>query len=203
MQLIKKMTAMKATILLCVIAAIVLGYFGFEQHKRVKSLQAALGLDSSDKIIPNTPGLIAQQAVSIQTEASRFTDLTKQLEGDDLRGDGSPQSYIRGVAGQPEIKLGFVKINPRKDHQRAYTDDVYSIVPQAESGNRRNVKSFQRTQLANFMYRLEEGSKRVKVTSFKIETPKPIRPEDYPGDLWAFSCAMTVRSKNETASSRQ
>ena len=192
----KNMTAMKATILLCLIAAGVLGWLGWEQHNRVKSLRNALGLNSQDEIVADKSGLIETQAVKIQTEASKYTELRRQLEGDSLSGDESPQSYIRGVAGHPSIQLGGVKINFRNDSQRGYDDNIYTIVPQSEGTGRRKVKTFQRTQLANFMYRLEEGSKRVKVTSFKIDTPKPIKPEEFPDDQWSFTCSITVRNKN-------
>ncbi len=192
----KNMTAMKATILLCVVAAGVLGWMGWQQHQRVQELRNALGLNDKDEIVANKTGLVESQAVEIQTEARKYSDLRRQLEGDNLRGDGSPQSYIRGVASNPSIQLGGVKINFRNDSQRGYEDNIYTIVPQAENTGRRQTRTFQRTQLANFMYRLEEGSKRVKVTSFKIDTPKPLKPEDFPDDRWSFSCSITVRNKN-------
>ncbi len=199
---LKNMSAMKATILLCVIAAGVLGYMGWQQHKRVQDLRQALGLNDQDEIVENRTGLIETQAVEIQAEASKYTELRRQLEGDNLRGDGSPQSYIRGVASNPSIQLGGVKINFRNDSQRGYEDNIYTIVPQAENTGRRQARTFQRTQLANFMYRLEEGSKRVKVTSFKIDTPKPLKPEDFPDDRWGFTCAITVRNKTESSANR-
>ncbi|MCA9002590.1 MAG: hypothetical protein KDB61_11750, partial [Planctomycetes bacterium] len=100
-----------------------------------------------------------------------------------------------GIASNRLIALGGVNINPRTDSQRAYVDNIYTVVPKSLNAGSRSAPTFQRTQLANFMYKLEEGSKRVKVTNFRIDTAKPIKPEEIPDDRWAFQCSITIRSK--------
>ena len=191
----KKLNAMKVMIGLCLVAAVALGYLGWEQHSRAKDLRDALAFNSKDEIKVGATSLIEEQAITIQAKAAEFSDLTKQLDSDNLRGDNTPLSYIRSVAGNKSIALGGVNINPRTDQGRGYKDSIYTILPKALNTGKRSARSFQRTQLANFMYKLEEGSKRVRVTSFKMDPPKNLKPEDIPTDMWTFQCAVTIRSK--------
>lgn len=195
MKSLKNMNAMMAMIVLCVVGSLVLGWLGWEQHQRAGHLRDVLGLNDKDQVVNSKMGLIEQQAREIQLAANQYTELTKQLEGDNLRGDNTPLTYIRGIASNRLIALGAVNINPRTDKQRSYTDNVYTVIPKSLNAGSRSAPTFQRTQLANFMYKLEEGSQRVKVTSLRIDTAKPLKPEEIPDDRWSFQCSITLRSK--------
>jgi hypothetical protein len=74
---------------------------------------------------------------------------------------------------------------------------MYAILPKNLGSGSNSIPTFQRTQIANFMFKLEEGSKRVKVTEFEIGTAKALKPEDIPDDKWTFKCSMTIRGKSE------
>ena len=196
MSLLKNMSAMKVMIILCVVAAGVLGWFGWEQHKRVDHLRKYLGVNAQDELVA-PKAEVELDAELLQIAASNFTALTKELEGDDLRGDSSPQSYIRKIATNGKIALGGVDIDPRDSEARGYTDSTYAIKPRPLSSNSRVAPSFQRTQLANFMFKLEEGSKRVRVTNFRIQaSDKALKPETIPQDRWTFTGTVTIRNKS-------
>ena len=196
MSILKELTAMKVMILLCVIAAGVLGWFGWEQHKRVKDLRGYLGLNSQEEI-KEPKSDVEEEAENLQIAASNFTALTKELEGDNLRGENSPMSVIRGVATNPKIAMGAIDIDPRESPGRGFVDKTYAIKPKnLSSADKNKAPTFQRTQLANFMFKLEEGSKRIKVTSFRIsQTGQSFKPEEIPEDRWGFSGTITIREK--------
>ena len=195
MKFLREMTAMKFMILLCVVAAGVLGWFGWEQHQRVKELRGYLGLTAQEELKP-AKSKVEEEAENLQMAATNFTALTKELEGDNLRGANSPMTVIRGVASNSKIALGAIDIDPRESPGRGFVDKTYAIKPKNLSSESREAPTFQRTQLANFMFKLEEGSKRVKVTNFRISQPKKsLKPEEIPNDRWAFTATVTIREK--------
>ncbi len=197
---LKKLSAMQYMIALCLIGACVLGWMGWGQYQRANHLRDLLAIDAKDQPIPGKPSLVEMQVEEIQTKAREYTELHKQLEGEDSRVSEDSGSYIRGIASHGQIRLGSLAINPSSRGVKGikgYTDKVYAILPKNLGSVKKKVPTFQRTQIANFMFKLEEGSKRVKVTKFEIKTPKPIKAEVIPDDKWAFKCSMAIRSKTE------
>ncbi|MEZ5973520.1 MAG: hypothetical protein R3E96_01385 [Planctomycetota bacterium] len=197
MGILKSMTAMKAMILCCLIAGGVLGWMGWKKHERVVSLQSFLGLDKQDQLLAGRESRAQKLATDLQLMGLEYSDLVGELDNDIMRGESSPQSEIRKIATLPKIALGGLDINPSSKQGRGYTDSKYLIKPAAPGGASKNKTYFPRTKIANFMYRLEERYKRVKVTSFRIEPPKTLKPEEIPTDQWSFQCEITVREKEQ------
>ncbi len=198
---LKKLSAMQYMIALCLVGACVLGWLGWQQYQRAEHLRDLLAIDAKDHPVPGQISLVESQVEEIQTKARLYTELHKQFEGEDLRVSEDSASYIRGIASNRQIALGSVAINPSSRGVKGikgYTDKVYSIVPKNLGSGKQKTPTFQRTQIANFMFKLEEGSKRVKVTKFDIKTPKPIKAEAIPDDKWGFTCSMTIRGKTES-----
>ncbi|MDF1837342.1 MAG: hypothetical protein P1V35_05700 [Planctomycetota bacterium] len=200
MSSLKKLSAMQYMIALCLVGACVLGWLGWQQHQRVGHLRDLLAIDGSDNISPSKDSRLELQVEEIQTKARLYSDLHKQLEGEDLRVSEDSASYIRGIASNRQIALGSVAVNPSArgvKSLKGYTDRMYAILPKNLGSGKKKAPTFQRTQIANFMFKLEEGSKRVKVTKFTIGTDKPLKPEAIPDDKWTFRCSMTIRGKTE------
>ncbi|MBL4769578.1 MAG: hypothetical protein JKY61_00140 [Planctomycetes bacterium] len=200
MSSLKKLSAMQYMIALCMIGACALGWMGWQQYQRAAELRDLLAIDTKDQPLLGQESLLELQVKEVQTKARLYTDLHKQLEGEDLRVSEDSASYIRGIASNRQIALGSVAVNPSSrgvKGVKGFTDRVYSILPKNLGSGKSKVPTFQRTQIANFMFKLEEGSKRVKVTKFQIGTQKSLRPEDVPDDKWTFKCSMTIRGKTE------
>ena len=200
MSSLKKLSAMQYMIALCMIGACALGWMGWQQYQRAGELRDLLAIDTKDQPLLGQESLLELQVKEVQTKARLYTDLHKQLEGEDLRVSEDSASYIRGIASNRQIALGSVAVNPSSrgvKGVKGFTDRVYSILPKNLGSGKNKVPTFQRTQIANFMFKLEEGSKRVKVTKFQIGTQKSLRPEDVPDDKWTFKCSMTIRGKTE------
>ena len=200
MSSLKKLSAMQYMIALCLVGAGVLGWMGWQQFQRVGHLRELLAIDAADQTNLGQESQLELQVEEIQTKARRYSDLHKQLEGEDLRVSEDSASYIRGIASNRQIALGSVAVNPSSrgvKSLKGYTDRMYAILPKNLGSGKKKVPTFQRTQIANFMFKLEEGSKRVKVTKFQIGTAKPLKAEDVPNDKWTFRCSMTIRGKTE------
>ena len=185
-------------ILLCLVGTAVLGWMVFERQKQINDYQARLGLDEEFVFRPAVDGMNATQSWvekkvrSIQQLGNDYTAKMKQLEGEGLKGQDTPQSYIRSIAANRRVALGSLVITPRERENRGYTDKTYAIQPNS-TDNSRAKPSFQRTQIANFLWSLEEGSARVKVTGLEIRTPGRRDFEVHPSDMWEFTCELTER----------
>ena len=74
------------------------------------------------------------------------------------------------------------------------TDRVYTVTPFLRED------AFSRGQIANFLWKLEYDSRRVRVTELTLTAldadNKPrVKPDDYPSDKWTFKCQVTSRQK--------
>jgi hypothetical protein len=200
MSSLKKLTAMQYMIALCLVGACVLGWLGLEKYQRAGELRDLLAINAQDEALAAQESLLELQVQEIQTKARQYTELHKRVEGEDRSASEDSASYIRGIASNRQIALGSVSVNPSSrgvKSLRGYTDRVYAVIPKNLGAGKKKVPTFQRTQIANFMFKLEEGYKRVKVTKFTIGTSKPLKAEDIPDDKWTFRCSMTLRGKTE------
>ena len=73
-------------------------------------------------------------------------------------------------------------------------DKVYLISPSLKDD------TFRREQIANYLYKLENESRRVRVTDLVVEAlnadgKKNLKPEEYPSDLWSFTFTVTSRQR--------
>ena len=50
-----------------------------------------------------------------------------------------------------------------------------------------------RASVANFLYKLEELSRRVRVTSLKLTPHSRLKPGELGDDFWTFSAEITAR----------
>ncbi|HEX6882412.1 MAG TPA: hypothetical protein VF530_03465, partial [Planctomycetota bacterium] len=72
---------------------------------------------------------------------------------------------------------------------RDIEDKIYKISPDQKS------QKYPRLQIANFLYRLEEASRRVKVTRLKLIPFEKTTPGQVVKDLWTFEADLTTRTK--------
>ena len=55
--------------------------------------------------------------------------------------------------------------------------------------------TFSRANVANFLYKLEEDSRRIKVTMVDLKTAARIQDGERPQDVWQMAAAITIREK--------
>ena len=201
MDFFRGMNLARALILLCLVAAGGLGYWAFQNQKRVDDLRSKLGLDEEWTFRESNATWIENQVGEAQRLAVEYTNSSKALEDEGLTKNEDPTTYIRGKASHPKIRMGRLSITPNQERQRGYTDRKYRIQPDNKgSGRNSERKTFDRTQIANFLYKLEETSSRLRVTSFNISPIGRVEFDKYPTDEWDFDCTITIREKTEAGS---
>lgn len=200
MEFFKGFNLARFIILVSLIGSVALGTQIYSQKQKVDEYHKMLGLDANSVFQQpvegrsDTVSWVEKKVRSIQNLGRDFRDKTRQLAGEGMNGEDSPQSYIRSQAAKPRVEMGALSITPSPRRERGYTDHVYSIVPEADDNGK---PTFERTLIANFLYSLESGSSRVKVTSLEIKSPDRAKFDEYPQDLWEFNCKLTERVKDE------
>ena len=178
-----KLTFARFLMLGCVVLSGGLGVVAYSQHQDIQGLRSALS--------PN--GKVEDLTRRVQTLSRQHSELLKQQEGDPLTGgEKTPESYVRSVAYHKNVQIGLVNFTPSTRDYGSFVDRIYRITPTDKDA------AFTRPKLANFFFRLEEASKRVRVTEIELETAsKKVKPEDVPDDRWRFKAQVTLRQKNE------
>ena len=59
------------------------------------------------------------------------------------------------------------------------------------------IQRSRRASIANFLFTLEQDSRRVKVTSIRIDPFAKLKPGELGGDEWTFEAEITSRRKIE------
>jgi hypothetical protein len=175
---IERMTFPRWVILTCLVVAIPLGWIGWNQARTVKRLEQELAQ-------------VEDVVEEIQILSMRLTKLQEQAKSENLRGEGQIDSYIRRIASDERVVVGQVDLDP---HSKTLANDVVDKQVSVKPSDAK--RPFTRAQLANFFYKLETDSRRVKVTDVEIEpVEKRVRAEDVLDDRWTFEVTITSRQK--------
>ena len=186
MSFFTNMNLARAIILLSILGSAVVGWFGWKKSQELEDMRSSL-----DVRVPK----LAQE---IQALADLHTMLTRERDSDGLLGVPDPNSYIRRVGDAKNVSIGDLDVDPSEDKPEAgIVDKKYRIRPSNKE------RTYQRQRIANFLYKLEESSPRVRVTSIKIDpVQRRLKPHELPDDRWTFEIEVTSRQKEETASAQ-
>lgn len=175
--LLKNMSLARFIILVTIPLAIALGVFQSNQAGRVEEMQTDL-----DRRVPKLLSQIQQLAVD-------HTRLTEELSGEGLSKQTSPQTYIRKIATSSRVEIGDVKISESKRTPFTGIEDrIYTIRPSDSE------RGFQRLNISNLLFKLEEDSSRIKVTNISIDiAQRRVKNHIVPEDKWTFTAQVTSR----------
>jgi hypothetical protein len=167
-------------ILMSLLASAGLGFYGWTLHEERIELEGALEAS------------VPKQAQEIQVLSLRCSKLNDELLREGLKGQNNPEEYIRNLAINSNVQLGSVRIassqgTPRKD----VVDRKYKIEPQeAKAGHKRS-------RIANYMWLLEQQSRRVRVTNIRLDQKGKYEPWEPSDDLWEWEIEVTSRQNRE------
>lgn len=181
----------RAMIMVFLLASAYLGYEAYAGVARVDQARTRLGLDEAGVPMagPNAP--VHDLLRRIVHQAKRYTDFKEQLASDGMEHEDNLQSYIRNVAVHQKIGLGRINVTtqPTKSIFKGSQDREFRI-------RHKDAKAdFSRLQACNFMFKLEDGSNRIRVTEFRMSAAERTEPESIPNDRWTFECKVTMREK--------
>ena len=74
-----------------------------------------------------------------------------------------------------------------EDRVNDVVDKTYKIDPADKN------RPYSRVYISNFLYRLEEKSRRVKVTHLKLQPVQKQQPDEFGGNAWTFDAIITSR----------
>lgn len=134
---------------------------------------------------------IPNAAQAMQIAAIKHTQLYGEFEREGLKGQSNPDEYIRVKARNEGVQLGGVDIsaaNPASP-AKGIVDRKYTIRPQDPKAGHPRLK------LANYMYLLEQESRRVKVTYVRLDPLEKHEPWQIGSDTWAWEIEVTSRQK--------
>ena len=180
MGFLKNATSPRAVILGSALGSAVLGWMVYQRSLQLKQL--AEDVEDAPRVVQDIQHL-SQELSQLQGRLAR--------EGL-LRTKDDMASFIRTIAGHPDVQIGQVRVTPNPSSpMRGVIDHVYKIDPQ-EKGSR-----FSRLAIANFLYSLEQDGPRVKVTSIQLQPAGRGQPK--PGvtqaeDAWTFDASLTLRT---------
>lgn len=170
----------RALILVSIVGCAVLGYLCYLRSTELTELKD----DLDRKMVPTVTTLM-------QT-AQRHTQLSQLVKGEGLKAEDDLVSYIRKVGAKDNVEIGELNLT---SNESAVTggiiDKKYTIKPD-------NIQaSFKRLTLVNFLFSLEDDSRRVKLTRVKLEVAdqKGLKPHEVPKDDWRFDCELTSRQR--------
>jgi len=179
-QFFANMNLARWIVVLSILASIGLGVFGWKLHERRLQLEGALVTD-----VPKT-------AQDIQVASRRYSRLYKEFEREGLKAQDNPEQYIRSLASNPKVGLGSVNVLSKKDTRANNVADLKFTITPLESKAAHN-----RDRIANYMWLLEQESRRVRVTSISLDQKGKFEPWETGNDQWEWEIEVTSRQKIE------
>ncbi len=131
----------------------------------------------------------------IQQHSLLLSQLHKQLADEGYKGQGNPGSYVRAIAQNDNVRLGQVDVSPSNPDAlgKGIVDMKYTIKPVNKD------RGWSKENIANFLYKLEADSRRVRVTRMKMQPPAKsrLKPHEFPDDEWTYDVEITSRQRAE------
>lgn len=177
----KNMTLARWIILLSFLGSIALAVTGVMFHQERKALEAALETE------------VPRRAQEIQILGQRYTQLHAKVQREGWVGTENPESYVRKIAADPKVRLGQVKIVDQSGSSpaRGVVDNKYVVRPQDRD------RAVDRLRIANFAWKLENESSRVKVTGLRLDPERKMAEWEHAPDAWSWEIELTSRQKVE------
>jgi hypothetical protein len=170
----------RGIILASVVGCLVLGFLCWQRAQEVSTLQDAY----QTRTAPAVKDLVQL--------AQRHTQLSQLLKGEGLKGQEDLVSYIRRVGAKDRVEIGELNITSTDQAlTNGIVDKKYTIKPDNPA------QAFKRMMVVNFLYTLEDDSRRVKLTRVKLEVAdqKGLKTHEVPKDEWKFDCELTSRQR--------
>jgi hypothetical protein len=171
-------------IIFSVLASAGLGFYGYRLHARRVALEDALRAD------------VPLLATEMQSLAKQHSALMRQYDREGLGSQKDPLTYIRTIAAGKDVQIGDTTVDPPVEDERirGVLDTRYAIKPSSRD------RGYPRLNIANFLYKLESESRRLRVTRLRMEPEaKSVKPETVlENDSWRWEAEVTSRTKINT-----
>lgn len=182
MSFFQQMNFPRAVILGSVVASLGLGYFAWSLTQRKNDL-----VDQDERRVP---ALVKE----IQGLSLELNQLQSRFDSDIFVKADNPQSYVRAISLEPNVRTGEMDVDTKDDpFTKGIVDRKITIKPIDKQ------RKYSRREISNFLYRLEEKSRRLRITHVKIEPQGKAKPEEIHNDAWTFDAVITSRESTGEA----
>ena len=186
MKFLKQMTLAQSMIIVCLLGATALSPLVYANHKKISELTAAV----------SEGGELSRIVAQIQSNSLLYTQLYSQKSGESLQGQAQTTAYILKIAGDDRVEMGRINLPKpqRNESSGGIIDETFTIKPDDPR------RAFERVNIGNFLYTLENRTRRLRVTQLSMDAltaagKQNVLPEEFPSDKWTFTCKVTSRSR--------
>ncbi|MEM6671654.1 MAG: hypothetical protein AAF726_02350 [Planctomycetota bacterium] len=164
--------------------SLVLGWQAMKQQRVIDEYEAAL----------RPGGEVEKLAEGILKRAYQYTEYKERSANEGVKGDraDSVSTYVFELAARPRVQWGNLDIaKPRTTPAiDGFEDTNYRITPKDKNAQ------FERAKIANFLYLLEEESRKLKITEIDLRiADRKVKDHEVPADRWSVDLTVTVRDR--------
>jgi len=197
MSMFKNFNLARWIILLSAVGSIGLGAVGFTQSSRLGELRSDLEKSGVHK---GTSGSyddsnVAKLVRELETLGRKHSQLTKAKRAEGFTETEGLNNYIEKAITQDGVELGEHGTDPSTVNvTKGIVDKKIRIKPTSRD------RVFQRSKIANFLYKLEADSRRIRVTDLVIELggKSRVREHETPEEgNWTYDVEITSRQREE------
>lgn len=180
---LQKLNLARAVMLLALLGSLVLAWTGWTKQQQLSEMREELRADM--------PSLVKK----LEAAGKRHTQLAKNLDKEGLKGQESLFTYAVKQATADRVEIGDIDGNATTDKNvnvKGVEDKKFVAKPKDPK------RPFTRTRIANYLYKLEEASRRVRVTDIELSlVDTRVKKHEVPQDDWTFSVEITSRQRVE------
>lgn len=181
MSFLTNLTFPRVVIIMSLLGSAVLAWFDFTMGQELDRLKSENATQA--------PALVTK----IQEHSLMLNQLVQQYEDEGYKGQGNPSSYVREIAQNDNVRLGQVTVTPSNPDSLGggLVDMKWLIRPDNKD------RGWSKENIANFLFKLESDSRRVRVTRLKLIPPSKVRtkPHEFPPDEWTYEVEITSRQR--------
>jgi len=184
-------------ILFSVVGSLALGVVGYLQSSSLRALRSDLEKSGVRK---NAAGSyddsdVAKLVRELDTLGRKHSQLAKAKRAEGFTETEGLNNYIERAIVQDGVELGDHGTDPSTVNvTKGIVDKKIRIKPNSRD------KVFQRSKIANFLYKLEADSRRIRVTDLVIELggKNKVRAHEIPEEgNWTYEVEITSRQREE------
>jgi hypothetical protein len=197
MGFLKDLNLARWIILLSLVGALGLGVLGYSQSSRLGKLQSDLEKSGQRKAASGTydDSDVAKLVREIETLGRKHSQLSKAKKAEGFTETEGLNNYIERAITNDGVELGEHSTDPSTASvTKGIVDKKIRIKPTSRD------KTFPRSKIANFLYKLEADSRRIRVTDLVIELggKNRVREHEIPEEnQWTYEVEITSRQREE------
>ncbi len=184
-------------ILFSVVGSLALGVLGYMQSSSLRDLRTDLEKSGARKSASGSydDSAVAKLVRELDTLGRKHSQLAKAKRAEGFTETEGLNNYIERAITQDGVELGEHGTDPSTVNvTKGIVDKKIRIKPTSRD------KVFQRSKIANFLYKLEADSRRIRVTDLVIELggKNKVREHEVPEEgNWTYEVEITSRQREE------